>query len=148
MRFRTTLLQAGKTATGIELPAEVVDGLGAGQRPPVRVTVNGYTYRSTIAVMGGVFMVGVNAANRAAAGVVGGEEIDVDVELDTEPRVLEVPPELAESLATNAGAKRFYDGLSYSRRRRLVDPILAAKTDETRQRRVARAVAELSEGKG
>lgn len=148
MRFRTTLLQAGKTATGIEVPAEVVDGLGAGQRPPVRVTVNGYTYRSTIAVMGGVFMVGVNAANRAAAGVVGSEEIDVGVELDTEPRVLEVPPELAESLAANAGAKRFYDGLSYSRRRRLVDPILAAKTDETRQRRVARAVAELSEGKG
>lgn len=148
MRFRTTLLQSGKTATGIEVPVEVVDGLGGGQRPPVRVTINGYVYRSTIAVMGGVYMVGVNADNRHAAGIAGGDEIDVDVELDNEPRILAVPPDLAESLAANVQAKAFYDGLSYSRRRRFVDPIVAAKTEETRQRRVAKAVTDLSEGKG
>src|SRR5438309_2367144 len=83
MRFRTTILTAGKTATGIEVPSEVVDALGASKRPPVRVTINGYTYRNTIAVMGGKYMVGVSAEHRAGAGVGGGDEVDVEIELTT-----------------------------------------------------------------
>src|SRR6195256_5439587 len=86
MRFRTTLLQSGKTAVGIQVPNEVVEGLGAGKRPPVRVTINGYTYRNTIGVMGGVFMVGVSAENREKARVAGGQDVDVEFELDTEQR--------------------------------------------------------------
>src|SRR5438067_10416554 len=83
MRFRTRILQSGKTATGIRIPDEIVEGLGAGRRPPVRVTIGGYTYRSTVAMMGEAYMVGVNADNRAAAGVKGGDEVDVEIELDT-----------------------------------------------------------------
>ena len=116
MRFRTTLLQSGKTATGIEVPAEVVDALGAGRKPPVRVTINGYTYRSTVAVMGGAYMVGVSAENRAGAGVKGGDEIDVELELDTAPRELAVPADFAAALDAEPEARRFFDGLSYSNR--------------------------------
>ncbi len=148
MRFRATLALAGKTATGIEVPEEVVASLGAGKRPPVRVTVNGHTYRSTIAVMGGAFMVGVSAENRASAGVGAGDEIDVDIELDTEPRVLEVPPDLLEAVNADADAKRFFNGLSFSRRQRFVLQVEGAKTAETRRRRVARSVEDLRLGKG
>ncbi len=98
MRFRTTLEQAGKTATGFEVPSTVVEGLGAGKRPPVRVTINGFTYRNTIASMGGRFMVGVSAENRAGAKVAGGDVIDVDIELDTAPREVTLPKDFAAAL--------------------------------------------------
>jgi hypothetical protein len=86
MRFRATIESSGKTATGIRVPEEVVIGLGAGKRPPVRVTINGHTYRGTVAIMGGVFMMGVSAENRARAGVAASDVVDVDIELDTQPR--------------------------------------------------------------
>jgi hypothetical protein len=86
VKFHTTILQAGKTATGIEIPDEIIEKLGAGKRPPVRVTINGQTYRSTVAVMGGKFLVGVSAENRAKTGVAGGDEVDVQLEVDTQPR--------------------------------------------------------------
>jgi Bacteriocin-protection, YdeI or OmpD-Associated/Domain of unknown function (DUF1905) len=147
MRFHTTLLQGGKTATGIEVPAEVVDALAAGKRPPVRVTINGFTYRSTIAVMGGVFMVGVNADNRAGAGINGGDEIDVDIELDGSPRELVVPAELAAALDADPAARRTFDGLSYSNRSWHVLQVSGARTDETRERRMAKSIAALHDGR-
>ncbi len=137
----------GKTATGIRVPAEVVEELGPGKRPPVRVTINGHTYRSTVAVMGGQFMVGVSAENRAAAGVAAGDEVDVDIELDTEPRQVEVPLDFAAVLDRDPGAKRHFDRLSYSNRRRHVLSIEEAKTPETRERRIVKAVATLREGR-
>jgi uncharacterized protein DUF1905/bacteriocin resistance YdeI/OmpD-like protein len=143
MRFRTTIRQSGKTATGIALPPEIVEALGKGKRPPVRVTINGHTYRSTVAVMGGEFMVGVSAEQRANAGVAGGDEVDVDIELDTEPREVTVPPDFAEALEVALDAKRAFEGLSYSNRLRHVLSIEQAKTAETRQRRIVKAVAEL-----
>ena len=82
MRFRTTILQGGKTAAGIVIPDEIVEGLGAGRKPPIRVTIAGHTYRSTVARRGDRYLVGVSAENRAAAGVAGGDEVDVDIELD------------------------------------------------------------------
>jgi hypothetical protein len=91
MRFRTTILQSGKTATGIEVPDEVMEALGSGKRPAVTVTVNGYSYRSTVATVGGRSMVGLSAEHRAGAGVAGGDEVEVDVELDTAPREVAVP---------------------------------------------------------
>jgi len=147
MRFRTTILQADKNATGIQIPAEVVESLGAGKRPPVRVTINGYTYRNTVAVMGGVFMVGVSAEHRKGAGVAGGDEVDVEIELDTEPRVVTVPPDFQAALDNDSAAKRFFEGLSYSNKSRHVLAIEGAKTVETRQRRIDKAVSDLRAGK-
>ena len=119
MRFRTRILQSGKTATGIRIPDEIVEGLGAGRRPPVRVTIGGYTYRSTVAVMGEAYMVGVNADNRAAAGVRGGDEVDVEIELDTAPREISVPADLASALDAEPMARCTFDGLSNSAADRL-----------------------------
>lgn len=146
--FRTTLLQGGKTATGIKIPPEMVEALGQGKRPAVKVTINGgHTYRSTVAVMSGSFMVGVSAENREKAGVAGGDEIDVRLELDTAPRSVEVPKDLKEALDKDSEAKRFFDGLSYSNRLRHVLSINDAKTPETRQRRIEKSVALFKEGK-
>jgi hypothetical protein len=147
MRFRTTLLLAGKTATGVVVPPEVVAALGTSKRPAVRVTINKHTYRSTVAVMGGVFMVGVSAENRAAAGVTAGDEIDVDLALDTAPRELAVPADLAAAIAGDEAAQRFWDGLSYSRKSRFVLSVEGAKTAETRQRRIDKSVTDLRDGK-
>jgi len=147
MRFRTKILQAGKTATGIRVPDEIVEGMGAGKRPPVRVTINGFTYRSTIAVMGGDYMVGVNADNRAGAGVAGGDTVDVDIELDTAPREVTVPPDLAAALAAEPAAQRTFDGLSNSNKGWHVQSVEGAKTDETRQRRIAKSIEALREGR-
>lgn len=147
MRFRTTIQLNGKTATGIPVPPEVVAGLGSGKRPAVRVTLNGYTYRSTVAPMGGVFMLPVSAEVREGAHVAAGDEVDVDVELDSEPREVTVPPDFADALDRDADAKRFFEGLSYSHKRRWVLSIEEAKTAETRQKRIAKAISELREGK-
>jgi uncharacterized protein DUF1905/bacteriocin resistance YdeI/OmpD-like protein len=147
MRFRTIILSSGKTATGIRVPPEVLESLGSGKRPPVRVTINGYTYRSTVATVSGEFMVGVSAEVREAAGVAAGDDVDVDLELDTQPREVTVPPDFAEALDRDADARRFFDGLSYSNKRRFVLPIEQATSDEVRQRRIAKAVSTLHEGR-
>jgi hypothetical protein len=147
MRFHTTILQSGKTATGIRVPDEVVEALGAGKRPAVRVTIRGYTYRSTVAVMDGAYMVGVNADNRAGAGVAGGDEVDVDIELDTAPREVTVPDDFAIALDAEPNAGRTFDGLSYSNKSWHVLQVEGAKTDETRQRRIARSIEALREGR-
>lgn len=143
MRFSTHIQLGGKTATGFEVPAEVVEGLGASRRPPVRVTINGYTYRTTVAVMGGAFMIPLAAENRAGAGVAAGDDVEVDIELDTEPREVEVPADLAEALDRDAGVRRRFDASSYTRRKEIVRSVVEAKTADTRQRRIAKAVAGL-----
>lgn len=146
MNFRTKILQAGKTATGIEVPARIVEALGAGKKPPVRITINGYTYRNTVAVMGGKFMVSVSADVRQAAGVAGGDTVDVTIEWDDEPREVTVPPELSKALARLPEAKKQFESLSYSKKRLYTVPIETAKTDETRQRNLDKALAALSKG--
>jgi hypothetical protein len=140
-------LQAGKTATGIQIPDEIVAKLGAGKRPPVKVTIKGYTYRSTVAPMGGVFMVGVSAENREAAGVAGGDTVQVDIELDSAPREVTVPPDFAKALKRDAQAKKMFDTLSPSNKKWHVTSIEGAKTAETRQRRIEKSVAMLQEGR-
>lgn len=146
MRFHSIVQLGGKTATGIPVPEEVVSNLGPSKRPPVRVTINGHTYRSTVASRGGKFILPISAENREGAGVVAGDEVDVDIEMDTEPREVAVPPDFAEALDRDEDAKRSFDGLSYSQKRRHVLSIEGAKTSETRQRRIAKAVGELQEG--
>jgi hypothetical protein len=145
--FHTTLLQAGKNITGIVIPAEVVEALGAGKKPPIRITVNGYAYRNTIAVMGGKFMVGFSAEHRNASGISGGDEIDVEIELDTQPREVEVPADLQKLLDKDVKVKTYFESLSYSKKQWLVLPVKDAKTEETRQRRIEKVIETLKTGK-
>jgi Bacteriocin-protection, YdeI or OmpD-Associated/Domain of unknown function (DUF1905) len=147
MRFRTTIVQSGKNTTGIQVPDEVVEALGSGRRPAVKVTVNGYSYRSTVASMGGVFMVSLSAEHRAGAGVGGGDEVEVDLELDSAPREVTVPPELMAALDAEPAARATFDGLSYSNRSWHVLQVTGAKTEETRRRRIARSVEALKQGR-
>ena len=147
MRFRTTIVQSGKNTTGIQVPDEVVEALGSGKRPAGKVTVNGYSYRSTVASMGGAFMVSLSAEHRAGAGVAGGDEVEVDLELDSAPREVTVPPELVAALDAEPTARATFDGLSYSNKSWHVLQVTGAKTEETRQRRIARSVETLREGR-
>jgi hypothetical protein len=140
--FTATLELAGKTATGVQVPDDVVERLGAGKRPPVVVTVNGHTWRSTIAVMGGRFLLGVAAEHRVPAGVAAGDVIDVTVALDDAPRTVELPGDLADALEA-AGARAAFDRLSPSHRKEHVRAVEEAKRPDTRARRIAKAVASL-----
>ena len=140
LKFSTVLLQAGKTATGIKIPDDIIEKLNGGKKPLVKVTINGFTYRSAVAVMGGAYMVGVNADNREAAKVKGGDKIDVAIELDTEERTVEVPAEFLKVLNKNAAAKKIFDTLSNSKKKALVIPIANAKTDQTRKRNIEKAL--------
>ena len=147
MQFHTVIIQTGKNTTGIQVPPEVVASLGPSKKPAVKVTINGYTYRSTVATMGGVFMIAVSAEVRERAGVAGGDRADVDLELDTEVREVALPSDFVAALDADAEAKRFFAGLSYSNKRRLVIPIEDAKAAETRQRRIEKTVSMLHEGR-
>lgn len=144
MKFETTILQAKKTATGIEVPEAIVEKLGGGKRPAVYVTINGKTYRSSIAVMGGKYMIGVSAENRALTGVQGGDKVTVELSLDTAPREVILPKEFEAALKNNAAAKTAYEALSYSKKQAHVLPIQNAKTNETRQRNIDKAIAALT----
>ena len=147
MQFRSVVELGGKTATGIPVPAAVVEGLGAGKRPAVTVILAGHTYRSTIAPMGGAFYLPLSAEHRTATGLAAGDEVDVEVQLDTAPRTVDVPDDLAAALDAAPTARAAFDALSYSNRRRHVLSVEGAKTDETRQRRIAKAVADLGAGR-
>lgn len=147
MRFRATIQLNGKSATGIQVPEDVLTALGAGKRPPINVTINGYTYRTSIGSMSGVFMIPMSAEVRQRAGVAADAEVDVDIELDTQPREVSVPEDFADALAGAPDAKRFFEGLSYSEKRRLVTPIEEAKAPETRTRRISTTIAKLREGR-
>ena len=147
MKFRATVELAGKTATGIEVPAAVVAKLGSSKKPAVSVTIKGYTYRSTVASMGGRFMLPISAQVREAAGVAARDKVEVDVELDTAPREVTVPDDFSRALTRDAAARRFFDGLSFSNKQRIVIAIEAARTPETRERRILKAVSSLREGR-
>jgi hypothetical protein len=147
MRFTGPLILSGKTSTGIRVSEDIVSALGKSRKPPVRVTVNGHTWRSSIAFMGGEFWLGVSAENRAAAGVEAGGEIEVEVEPDTEPRELEIPPDVAEALDREPEARKYFETLSYSNKRRHILAIEGAKAADTRQRRIDKSVAMFREGR-
>jgi hypothetical protein len=144
-KFTTTLVQSGKTATGIVVPHAIVEALDAGKKPAVTVTLNGYTYRNSIASMGGKSMISVSAEVRDRAQVKGGDTVEVELALDTAPREVEVPAPAA--LGASPTADAVFNGLSYSNRLRLVLAINDARTEDTRLRRIARTVANLADGK-
>lgn len=142
MRFDTTLFQDGNN-TGIDVPADVVESLGGGKRAPVTVDVNGFRYRSTLAVMGGRHLIPFSADKRAVTGLSGGDPIAVEIELDTEPRLVEVPTDLEEALEAS-GTRGAFDRLAPSARKAHVNNVLGAKAPETRSRRIAAIVDKLS----
>ncbi|MCM3749487.1 YdeI/OmpD-associated family protein [Paenibacillus pasadenensis] len=147
MKFQSVVYLSGKTATGIQVPDEIVAALGSGKKPAVHVKIGEYAYRSTIAFMGGQFWIPLSAANREGAGVAAGDQIEVEVEMDTAPREIVAPEDLAAALEGAEEARRYFDGLSYSNKNRIVLSIEGAKTAETRQRRIDKAVQALTEGK-
>ncbi|MDO9397099.1 MAG: YdeI/OmpD-associated family protein [Herbiconiux sp.] len=143
MKFTATILQSGKNNTGIPVPESVVETLDAGKRIPVVVTLNGYSYRSSIVFYTGQFLISLSAENRAGAGVAGGDTVEVEVQLDDQPREVEVPAVLAAALALDADAAAAFAALSYSRKKAIVLAVEGAKTDATRDRRIEKALAEL-----
>jgi hypothetical protein len=144
--FTTTVLQAeGLNATGLRVPAEIIAALGTRKRPPVKVGLNGYSYRSTVAAYGDVFMLPLSQEHRAAAGVQAGDQVEVTLELDTEPRTVAVPDDLAAALAQKPGATAAFDALSYTMRKEYVRQVESAKAQATRDRRIAGIVAKLSD---
>lgn len=144
-RFQTTLQVEGRTATFFEVPLDVPAIFGRA-RPPVRVTIGGHTYRSTVAVYGGRYFVPLNRQNREAAGVAAGEKVTVELEADTEERTVELPEALRAALDGDEAARAAFDSLSYSHRKEYADWILEAKREETRQRRIAKALDRLRSG--
>jgi hypothetical protein len=143
--FTTTVLKdKEKSATGLPVPAEAMAALGQGKKPPVKVTLNGYTYPTTVAVMGGVFMLSLSAENREAAGVKAGDKVEVTLELDTEARTVDVPDDLAAALSKKPGARAAFNALSYSMRKEYIRQVESAKAQETRNRRITGIVAKLS----
>jgi Bacteriocin-protection, YdeI or OmpD-Associated/Domain of unknown function (DUF1905) len=141
MRFRAELQRTGGTTTGFEVPAEIVTGLGGGGRPKVTATVNGYSFRSSIAKMGGAYWL------RGEAGVEGGQVLDVDVELDTAPREVELPADMRAALDADPAARDFWATVSPSNQRWHVDQLTSAKTEDTRSRRLAKSITLLAAGK-
>ena len=140
MKFRATIQLSGKTATGIEVPPEIIESLGQGMRPPVTVTVAGHTYRTTVGAMGGRFMLPISAERRAAAGVAAGDEVEVEIVLDTEPREVSVPADFAAALSDDDAARSAFDKMSKSHKERWILSITSAKAPETRERRIAKAI--------
>ncbi len=147
MRLTAELASTGGNTTGFRIPDEFVAELGGGARPKVAVTVNGFQFRSSIARMGGEYWLGVSAERRAAGKMTAGDVLELDVVLDTQERTIDVPEDLAAALAREPAARAFFDGLSFSNKRYHVEQITGAKTAATRERRVAKAVQTLSEGR-
>ena len=147
MKFRTTVELGGKTATGIPVPDDVVAALGSGARPAVTVTVGSHSYRTTIAPMGGRSFVPLSGDNREAAGVAAGDEVEVEIELDSAPREISVPADLSAALAQDGTARAFFEELSYTHRKEWVRWLEEAKKADTRAARLARTLESLRAGK-
>jgi hypothetical protein len=142
MKFKAKLLQGGKTATGIEIPQKVIEGLGGSKRPALKVTVNGYTYRTTVGFMDGKSMLPFSGDHREASGIRGGDALDVEVEVDTAPRTVELPKELAARLK-KAGVMAAYESSPPSAKKEFVRQVESAKAEDTRERRILKIIETL-----
>ena len=129
---------------GINVPEDIIEKLAAGKKPPVVVTLNKYTYRSTVAVMGGKYMISLSAENRRNANVKGGDELEITLSLDTEPRIVELPSDFQKALAKNKSAMSAFEKLSPSRKKAIVVSINEAKTEETKLKRIEKAIKSLN----
>jgi Domain of unknown function (DUF1905)/Bacteriocin-protection, YdeI or OmpD-Associated len=145
VKFRTQV-EPPEPMHGLEVPQRVVEALGGGKRPKVTITINGHSWRSRVAIMRGRYLLGLSKANRQAAGVVTGDKVEVDLELDTKPRVVAEPADLARALDADTVARRVFESLSYGRKLQHVRAIEGAEKPETRKRRIAKTIATLREG--
>ncbi|MEI7056729.1 YdeI/OmpD-associated family protein [Nocardioides sp. CCNWLW239] len=143
MRFRSEV-EPPEPMRGLEVPPEVVEALEGGKRPRVRVTLNGHSWSTRIAIMRGRHLIGLSKANRAAAGVAVGDQVEVEVALEAEPVSVDVPADFATALDGTPAARAAYERLTLSQQRQHVRVIEAAKKPETRAARITKAVAELS----
>jgi hypothetical protein len=143
--FHTTVLKTGKNTAGIEVPEEVIQKLGSSKRPLVRVTIKKYTYHSAVAVMGGKYMISLSTEHRKASGVQGGDETDVTLEVDLEPRTVEIPKDLKDALI-QANALETFENSAPSMKKEYVRQVEETKAQETRQRRITKIVENLSAG--
>jgi hypothetical protein len=142
--YTTTIVQDDQVnATGIPVPKEVIEAFSSGKKPRVKVTLNSFTYRTTVAAYGDVFMMPLSQERREAAGVKAGDTVEITLELDTEPRVVEVPADLADALAAAPGAREAFDRASFSARKEFVRQVESAKAPETRVRRIQKIVDQL-----
>ena len=142
MKFRSHV-EPPEPMRGLEVPQEVLEALGGGKRPAVTITVNGHSWKSRVAVMRGRYLLGLSNANRKAAGVATGDEVEVEVEIDAEPRVVAEPADFARALDADPAARAAYDRLSYGHKREHVLAIESAKKPETRIRRMEKALTML-----
>jgi Bacteriocin-protection, YdeI or OmpD-Associated/Domain of unknown function (DUF1905) len=142
MKFRTHV-EPAEPMRGLEVPPEVVTALGGGKRPRVTITINGHSWKSRVAIMRGRYLLGLSNANRQAAGVVTGDQVEVELEPDAEPPAVAEPADFARALDADPAARAVYDRLAYSHQREHVRAIESAKKPETRARRIEKAVAML-----
>ncbi|MEP6755668.1 MAG: YdeI/OmpD-associated family protein [Chthonomonadales bacterium] len=140
--FRTNLSGTATGPTGIKVPSEIIEQLGSGKKPPVVVSVNGYEYRSTVAVMGGAFMIPFSSEHRSKSGIGAGDSITVTLSLDEKPRTVEIPDDLALALNT-AGKSVAFEKLAPSRKKEYVRQVTEAKAAETRLRRIEKIATEI-----
>lgn len=140
--FHTTILQFGNNS-GIQVPEDVIEKLGGGKKPLVNVIVNNYQYRSAVASMGGKFMISFSSEHRKASGIQGGNEVDITLSLDLEPRTVEIPKDL-EAALTEANALAAFNKSAPSMKKEYVRQVESAKSQETRERRIAKIVEKLS----
>jgi hypothetical protein len=143
MKIKTNILQTGNN-TGIPVTEDFLEQLGGGKKPLVKVTLNGYTYRSAVGKMGDKYMISLSAENRTNAKVKGGDELVIDIELDTEPRIIELPDDFNKMLKKNKQAQTVFEKLAPSKKKAMVLSIEDAKTSETRSKRIEKAMATLS----
>ena len=144
--FETTVAATGNN-TGIVVPDEVIEQLAAGRRPPVLVSVNGYEYRNTVGVMGGKHMISISAAVRQATGLAAGDPVRVTLTVADSPPEVTIPADFAAALTADEQASAFFGKLSNSMQRYHIDTITAAKSADTRQRRIDKAIALFRAGK-
>jgi hypothetical protein len=144
VKYKTTIVQTGNN-TGIHVPENILEKLNGGKKPLVKVTVNGYTYRSAVGKMGDKFMISLSAENRKNANVKGGDTLEVKVALDTEPRIVALPAELQTALNKNKAAKAAFEKLAPSRKKAIALSVAEAKTEETRMKRITKAIQELAQ---
>jgi hypothetical protein len=141
--FSTHIASLGNN-TGIEVPAKNISELGSSKKPAVLVTVAGYTYQSTVAIMGNKFMIALSKAHREAAKIQGGDLVEVRLELQTAPRVVDVPEELANALNT-ANLRNAFDALAPSKRKEHVRQVLEAKSEDTKNKRLQKIISSLTQ---
>lgn len=144
MKFKATVIPSGN-ATAVEVPRAALDSLEAGARPLIAVTINGHRWRTRVAAMRGLSLVGVSAANRKASGIAEGDLVEVELELDVEPRIVDAPADVAAALDQHPALRPAFEDLPFGLRRKLIATIEEARAPETRARRIAKLVEELAE---